>query len=143
MSIPIAKSDAAPAGPPPRTNGTPSGYRNIRVLVAYAGLSMCSLNEFILKVLNQATPIDPSTGLPVPAHHQETALGHRPGQDRQGGSGDASGLGVTFSPKPPVRSPLGPSTDPRSFGTIGTLDPADLPPGQKGDGARPGGGASD
>lgn len=83
-------------GPPPRTHGTPSGYRNVRVLapcplhfrlVAYAGLSMCSLNEFILKVLHLATPIDPATGLPVPAGTPEPAPGQRPIPETRGGPG--------------------------------------------------------
>jgi len=100
MSIPVVRLIGGPAGPPPRTNGTPSGYRNIRVLtscslhfrlVAYAGLSMCSLNEFVLKVLTLATPIDPATGLPVPASTPETAPGQRPRQDPQGDPGAPPG----------------------------------------------------
>jgi hypothetical protein len=53
---------------PPRTNGTPSGYRNIRVLVhrdlhyrllAYASQSHLSLAEFVVDCLNRAGPLEP------------------------------------------------------------------------------------
>jgi hypothetical protein len=175
MSIPFATSAASPVVPPPRTNGTPSGYRNIRVLttcalhfrlVAYAGLSACSLNEFILKVLHLATPIDLATGLPVSAATLETAPGHRPRQDPQGDPGDALGLGAAqsakesapghlpghgsldipglaarpgASPSPgaSVGSRLDQVVDPALSGPLPTLDLAELPPAQDHDGAEP------
>ena len=168
MSIHLARSVEGPAGPPPRTNGTPSGYRNIRVLtpnalhfrlVAYAGLSMCSLNEFILKILRLATPIDPATGLPVPVGTLGTASCHGPGCDPQDDPGDALGRGADRTTEerapchrpghgpldgpglaacpgttPPPEAPVGSSLDravsPVLSGSIPTEDPAHSPPGQ-------------
>ena len=108
MSI---QSIDSPGGPPPRTNGTPSGYRNIRVLtpnslhfrlVAYSALSFCSLNEYILKVLTLATPIDPATGLPIPSATRETAPAQRPGLDLIEGPGAAFGRGAALTTEEPV-----------------------------------------
>ncbi len=177
MSIPVARSIGGPEGPPPRTNGTPSGYRNIRVLttctlhfrlVAYAVLSMCTLNEYLLKVLTLATPIDPVSGLPVPASTLEPAPGHRPGQDPQGDPGaglgpgaartarepapghqpghgplDSPGLGAGHgappSPVVPAGSSLVQALTPSSSESIPTIDAAESPTGQDRDGAEPGG----
>lgn len=134
MSAPIARSVGCPEGPPPRTHGTPSGYRNIRVLtsnflhfrlVAYSALSMCSLNEFILKWLNLATPIDPATGRPVPVSTLESAPGPRPGHDPQGGSGTAKGPSAAQMPKEPA-----PDQRP-------AIDPMDGPGPAAGPGAAP------
>ncbi len=177
MSIPVARSSAAPEGPPPRTNGTPSGYRNIRVLtpnslhfrlVVYAGLSLCSLNEFVLKVLDLATPIDPATGRPVPAGTHEMAPGHRPGHDPQGGPslakgtgaaqtatelapchrpgqgpldgpGSAVGPGASPSPGALAGSPLDRAVDGSSSGPFPTADAADSPSAQDHDTSNHGG----
>ncbi len=177
MSIPVARSIGGPEGPPPRTNGTPSGYRNIRVLtpctlhfrlVAYAGLSMCTLNEFVLKVLNRATPLDPVSGFPLPQPRPEMSPGHRFGQDPQGdpgaalglgaaqtatepapghrpgrdqldGLGHAAGPGASPSPGASAGSSLDQAVTPSSSGSIPTLVPTDSPPGQDRDGAGLGG----
>ena len=160
MSNPLGRSAGRPAGPPPRTNGTPSGYKNVRVLtpdplhfrlVAYAGLSMLSLNEFVLKWLNLATPIDPATGTPSPlgtAPGQPPALdliegpgsAHGPGAARSRGEpaprqspahgpldvpGEAVRPGAALSPKAPARSrPDHPAT-PSFPGSLPTVAPAD------------------
>ena len=173
MSIPVARSIGGPAGPPPRTNGTPSGYRNIRVLtpnslhfrlVAYSALSFCSLNEYILKVLHLATPIDPATGLPVPTSTLETAPGQQPGLDLIEGPGrgaaqtaeetapgnrsgpeplDGPGLAARPGASPPPEALAGSRphqvVDPALSGSIPNLDSAESPPGQDRDGAEPGG----
>ena len=177
MSIHFGRTVEGPPGPPPRTNGTPSGYRNIRVLtpnslhfrlMAYAGLSMCFLNEFILKVLHLATPIDPATGLPVPAGTLESAPGQRPGLDLIEGPGAAPGRGAgqaAEEPAPGQRPGHGPQDSPglaarpgaspspealagsrldRALelvlsGSIPNLVSAECQPGQDCDGAEPGG----
>jgi hypothetical protein len=140
MSI---RSLESPGGPPPRTNGTPSGYRNIRVLtpnplhfrlVAYAGLSMCSLNEFILKVLHLATPIDPATGFPFPAEARETAPGQRPGLDLIEGPGAAPGRGAAQSAKEPVpchRPGHGPQDSPGLAARPGAAPPPEALAGSR------------
>lgn len=177
MSAPIARSVGCPEGPRPRTHGTPSGYRNVRVLtpcslhfrlVAYAGLSMLSLNEFILRVLNLATPIDPATGRPVPVSTLESAPGPRPGHDQQGGPGaakgpsaaqmpkepapcqqpasdpldgpgPAAGPGAPPSPKALARSSPDETADPARSGSFPTVDPVESPSVHDPDPARAGG----
>ena len=131
MSIPLTRSGNLPAGPPPRTNGTPHGYRNIRVLtptplhyrlVAYSGLSRCSLNEYILKVLDRAIPIDPWTGVPVPVGTQDPASCHRSGHDPS----LAAQPGVIPSPEALTGSRL----DQVLSGPVPTIDPAGSPLGR-------------
>ena len=125
MSIPLTRSGNLPAGPPPRTNGTPHGYRNIRVLaptplhyrlVAYAGLSRCSLNEFVLEVLDRATPIAPGTGVPVPVGTQDPASCHRSGHD--------SGLAAQPGEIPSPEALTGSRFDQVLSGPVPTINPA-------------------
>ena len=114
MSNPLGRSAGSPAGPPPRTNGTPSGFKNVRVLtpdplhfrlVAYAGLSMLSLNEFVLKWLNLATPIDPATGMPAPAGSPQTAPGPPQAPISPGGRCAPAGQGAAQAAKGPSPGP--------------------------------------
>ncbi|SIO63399.1 hypothetical protein SAMN05444166_7335 [Singulisphaera sp. GP187] len=89
---------------PPRTHGTPSGYRNLRVLVttalhyrllALAGLSQLSLPELVVRTLDRATPFDPLTGEPVPTDGLARAPGLEPGQDAHASHGPGSPPGAT------------------------------------------------
>lgn len=85
---------------PPRTHGTPSGYRNVRVLVprdlhfrlsSYASQSHLSMPAFVVAWLNLATPLAPS---PIPQDHptpEGQSPGRRPGQDLPGGHSNPAG----------------------------------------------------
>jgi hypothetical protein len=90
--------------PPPRTHGTPSGYKNIRVLVptnlhyrlaGYAALSHASIPGFISRWLTLVTPLDPLTGQPVAANQSAGAPGLEPGQDAEACPGPDSMLYAT------------------------------------------------
>jgi hypothetical protein len=101
--------------PPPRTHGTPSGYRNIRVLVpiflhfrlsSYAALSHTSLPEFISRWLTLVTPLDPITGQPLAAEKQTGAPGLELGKDAEACSGFGSMPSATNIVKGATPRPL-------------------------------------
>ena len=122
MSI---QSLEGPAGPPPRTNGTPSGYRNIRVLtpnslhfrlVAYAG----SVHVFTERIHPKGSP----PGHPDRPRHGPAGPGGHPGdgtrptarpQDLIEGPGAALGRGAAQTaeePSPGHRPGQGPQKSP-------------------------------
>lgn len=85
---------------PPRTHGTPSGYRNIRVLVtrdlhfrllSYSSQSHLSLPAFVVAWLNRATPLEASSNPPSGSTVDEPAPGHRHANDDQRAHGPAVG----------------------------------------------------
>jgi hypothetical protein len=86
----------------PRTNLTPSGYKNVRVyvpqalwyrLVSHSAASEMSLQEFVVAWLERATPLTPT-----PTNQHQTAMDpapdHRPAHDTQDGQGLAKGVGA-------------------------------------------------
>src|SRR5688572_28589684 len=100
MNMPITGPQGRTPATPSRSQGTPDGYRNIRVLVPkamhgqltiYAIQSGMTLPQFVLAWLERATPLDPSSGPQDPPFDRETAPGHRQGQDTQGVPGQAEG----------------------------------------------------
>jgi hypothetical protein len=106
---------------PPRTHGTPNGYRNLRVLVttalhyrlvALAAQSELSLPELVVRTLDRATPLDPLTGQPVADDKLAGAPRLHPGQvDHE-----------SPSPGPmPGATHLGPGAIPGQVATPGSL----------------------
>ena len=97
---------------PPRTNGTPSGYRNVRVLVhqdlhfqlsAFASQSHLSLPAFVIAWLHRATPLEPPcpTGQPLA---KEPAPGPRPCRDLPEAHSLALGPGAAQEQQEPAPS---------------------------------------
>lgn len=107
---------------PPRTHGTPSGYRNIRVLVtrdlhfrllSHASQSHLSLPAFVVAWLNLATPLDSTRSPQGQPTSKGSAPGHRPGLDTPVGHGNTAGPGAA-QPRGepawgqrPARAPVG------------------------------------
>jgi hypothetical protein len=149
----------------PRTHGTPSGYRNVRVLVnqdlhyrlaAFSGLSHMSIQEFVIAWLTLSTPIDPATGQPLPADSIEGAPGRRQGPDALASPGPGPGATTTSegaargpaansAPGAGAARPQGATSDPDRIpdASLATSSPtaAPLRPqlGQDHDGAQAGG----
>lgn len=114
MTQVVPNRQSQPTKSPPRTHGTPSGYRNIRVLVTtslhyrlagYAGMSHTSLPEFVVRWLTLATPLDPETGVPLRVDNHAEAPGQAQGQDadaspspRPGPSASPAAKGVAQGP---------------------------------------------
>jgi hypothetical protein len=132
MSPENLNQQVLPAKSPPRSHGTPDGYRNIRVLTskslhyrisAYAALSMITLNEFVVKWLSLATPLDPHTGLPVPAESLTEAKGQGQSHAADVGQGKADGPStpcITEGATPSPAADPGPSGRPLAAGGPGT-----------------------
>ncbi len=87
---------------PPRTKGTPSGFRNVRVLVtqdlhfrllSYASQSHLSMPAFVVAWLNRATPLEPTSTVPTKGAEKESAPGQPPGQGIRDGQWEAVGPG--------------------------------------------------
>ena len=126
MTLPHSEPEGRPTRPPPRTHGTPSGYRNIRVLVptslhfrlaGYAALSHASIPESVSRWLTLVTPLDPITGQPLPANNVAGARGHGQGSDADASPGPrpgpgASPMGKGAAPGPATATP-GPSVGPQ------------------------------
>jgi len=168
MSLENLNQQVLPAKTLPRTHGTPDGYRNVRVLTpkslhyrisAYAALSMITLNEFVVKWLSLATPLDPRTGLPTLAENLAETTGQGQSHDADEGHGQADGPSTpcitegaapnpAADPAPSERastvgvpgaaqlqraeapSPPNPGTDPASIGSPPTVSPAESDPSQ-------------
>lgn len=105
---------------PPRTHGTPSGFRNVRVLVpqdlhfrlqAYASQSHLSLPAFVVAWLNLAAPLEPLTNSRGQQRAKEPAPGHRPANDHQQAPGLAGGPVSAHSPQEPAPG-QGPASGP-------------------------------
>lgn len=102
---------------PPRTHGTPSGFKNVRVLVpqdlhfrlqAYASQSHLSLPAFVVAWLNLATPLEPPTNRTGQQKAMEPAPGHRPANDHEMAPGLAGGPVGAQEPAPDHRPANGP-----------------------------------
>jgi hypothetical protein len=133
MISPSTDPEGLPKRPPPRTHGTPSGYRNVRVLVtkslhyqisAFAGMSHTSLPEFVGRWLYLATPLDPLTGQPIPANNLVGAPS--PGQGLEALTNphsvpSASPMGKEAAPGP--TSNPGPSIGPQAADRPGAAHP--------------------
>lgn len=99
---------------PPRTHGTPSGYRNVRVLVprdlhfrlsSYASQSHLSMPAFVVAWLNLATPLAPSPSPQGQQTAEESAPGHRPCRDLQEAHGLAIGPSAAQEQQEPAPCP--------------------------------------
>src|SRR3954452_19391625 len=95
---------------PPRTHGTPSGYRNVRVLVtqdlhfrllSYSSQSHLSLPAFVVAWLHRATPLEPPSNQPGHQKANEPAPGHRPANDLQRAHSLARGHVAAQEPQEP------------------------------------------
>ncbi len=135
MTLPHSEPEGRPTRSPPRTHGTPSGYRNIRVLVpiclhyrmaGYAALSHASIPEFISRWLTLVTPLDPLTGRPVAADHLAVAPALDPGQIAQarpspGSRPSATNISQGATPRPEATP--GPSGGPPAAQGPGKTQP--------------------
>lgn len=95
---------------PPRTKGTPSGYRNVRVLVprdlhfrllAYASQSHLSMPAFVAAWLDMATPLEPPANPSGCPQVNKPAPGHRPARGKQNEPGLAGGPGAAHGQQTP------------------------------------------
>jgi len=120
---------------PPRSNLTPSGFKNVRVfvpqslhfqLVSYSAASEMSLQDFVVAWLERATPLAPQT----PGQRQmakEQAPGHQLDQRPPGGQDKADGPRAAHFPEAEAASGHDPAPDQATSGSSTTTSLAPSP----------------
>jgi hypothetical protein len=125
---------------PPRTHGTPSGYRNVRVLVtqdlhfqllSYSSQSHLSLPALVVAWLSLATPLTPpSSGPQGQPRPDEPTPGHRLSPTPEGDSSEAVRPGEAPLPKSLAVTRPDQTTDPSLSGSLPSTDPVKSPSAQ-------------